>query len=143
VRIEQAPYLKPLPDISQETAAFWDGLRQHEFRVPKCADCGAFSWVPYPACRSCYSENIVWTAVSGRGKVWTFTVVHRGPGAFGLIVPYIICIGQLEDQPRKCNVIANTSGIDPEEIAIGMPIEIGYVDIPSEGMTMYEWVPHS
>ena len=24
---------------------------------------------------------------------------------------------------------------------IGMPVEIGYVDIPSEGVTMYEWRP--
>jgi len=29
--------------------------------VPRCADCGDYNWVPYPACRSCQSERQEWT----------------------------------------------------------------------------------
>jgi uncharacterized OB-fold protein len=140
-RTEAAPYLKPLPDISELATPFWDGLRQREFRVPVCAECGHYNWVPYPACRSCYSERLVWTPVSGRATVWSFTVVHRGPGAFSLDVPYVMCLGQLEEQPRPCNVLSILTSVDPAQVAIGMPIEIGFVDIPSEDTTMYEWVP--
>ena len=59
------PYLKPLPEITERGRPFWEGLRRHEFLVPKCNDCGDYNWVPYPACRSCLSEDQVWTKVSG------------------------------------------------------------------------------
>jgi uncharacterized protein len=73
--------------------------------------------------------------------VFSFTVVHRGPGAFDADVPYVLALGQLIETPRRCNVLATLVGADPDEVHIGMPIKIGYVDIPSEGITMYQWVP--
>ena len=136
-----SPYLKPLPQISDLNRPFWDGLRQHEFRVPRCRDCGNFNWLPYPACRSCLSEHQTWTAVSGDATVFSFTVVHRGPGAFDADVPYVMALGQLVEQPRPCNVLANLVGIAPDEVRIGMPVKIGYVEIPSEDITMYQWLP--
>ena len=140
-RIAPRPYLKPLPEISDLNRPFWEGLARHELRLPRCADCGDFNWVPYPACRTCQSENQVWTVVSGDATVFSFTVVHRGPGAFGTEVPYVMALGQLVEQPRPCNVLANLVGIDPEAVRIGMPIRLGYVDIPDEDVTMYEWLP--
>jgi uncharacterized OB-fold protein len=136
-----APYLKPLPEISDLNRPFWDGLRAHEFRVPRCRDCGHYNWLPYPACRSCLSERQAWTVVSGDATVYSFTIVHRGPGAFDADVPYVLALGQLTEAPRRCNVLATLVGAAPEEVHIGMPVSIGYVEIPSEDITMYQWVP--
>jgi hypothetical protein len=82
----------------------------------------------------------VWTQVSGDATVFSFTVVHRGPGAFDADVPYVLALGQLVEQPRACNVLANLVGVDPGTVRIGMPIKVGYVDIPDEGVTMYQWL---
>src|SRR3954453_4214624 len=106
VTIAPTPYLKPLPDISDLNRPFWDALARHEFRVPRCADCGDYNWVPYPACRTCLSENLVWTVVSGDATVYSFSVVQRGPGAFDADVPYVLTLGQLVEEPRRCNVLA-------------------------------------
>jgi len=135
------PYLKPLPEISDLNRPFWDALARHEFALPRCDECGDYNWVPYPACRSCLSERQTWTPVSGDATVFSFTVVHRGPGAFDADVPYVLTLGQLVEQPRACNVLAVLEGVDPGDVRIGMPIRIGYVDIPDEGVTMYRWVP--
>jgi hypothetical protein len=140
VTIAPSPYLKPLPIISDLNRPFWDALAAHEFRLPRCADCGDYNWVPYPACRTCLSERQVWTRVSGDATLFSFTVVHRGPGAFDADVPYVLALGQLVEQPRACNVLANLVGVDPETVRIGMPIKIGYVDIPDEDVTMYQWL---
>jgi uncharacterized protein len=140
VTIAPSPYLKPLPIISDLNRPFWDALAAHEFRLPRCADCGDYNWVPYPACRTCLSERQVWTPVSGDATLFSFTVVHRGPGAFDADVPYVLALGQLVEQPRACNVLANLVGVDPETVRIGMPIKIGYVDIPDEDVTMYQWL---
>ena len=134
------PYLKPLPEISEVNRPFFDGLKQRKFLVPKCAACGDYNWVPYPACRTCLSEDQQWTEVSGDATVYTFTVVHRGPGAFDAEVPYAIVLGQLTEQPRPCLVLANLVGTPVEEIRVGMPIKIAYEDIPDEDVTMWRWV---
>jgi uncharacterized OB-fold protein len=138
-----APYLKPLPEVRPENKPFFDALREHRFVVPRCDDCGDYNWVPYPACRSCLSENQTWTEVSGQATVYTYTVCHRGPGAFNADVPYVIALGELTEQPRPCLVLGNLVGTPIEDIRVGMPIEVAYQDIPDEDITMWRWVPRS
>jgi hypothetical protein len=75
-----APYLKPLPQVAEANREFFEGLKRREFLVPKCDQCGDYNWVPYPACRSCLSEDQTWTRVSGEATVYTYSVIYRGPG---------------------------------------------------------------
>ena len=135
-----APYLKPLPAITARNKPFWDALREHRFVVPRCNDCGDYSWAPYPFCRSCQSARWEWTEVSGRATIFTYSAIYRAPGAFDADVPFLLTFGQLEEQPRPCNVLSILTGVAVEDAYIGMPIEIGYVDIPSEDITHYQWV---
>jgi uncharacterized OB-fold protein len=136
-----APYLKPLPAVSEASRPFFDALRRREFVVPRCDDCGDYSWIPHPACRSCQSENIRWSPVSGRATVYSYTIVYRAPGAFTADVPYVIVLAELEEQPRPCLVLGNLVGIDVADVRIGMPVEIAYEDIPGEDLTLWRWVP--
>jgi len=135
-----APYLKPLPEVSPQNQPFFDGLAGHEFKVPKCDNCGDYNWVPYPACRTCLSENQTWTTVSGDATLYTFTVCHRGPGAFNADVPYVIALGELVEQPRPCLVIGNLVDTPIEDLRVGMPIKIAYQEIEGEDITMWRWM---
>ena len=38
-------YGKPLPTTTIGNMAFWDGLKDHEFRVPRCRECGTYNWI--------------------------------------------------------------------------------------------------
>jgi uncharacterized OB-fold protein len=135
------PYLKPLPTISEENRPFWDGLRKHQFLVPKCQDCGDYNWVRYPACRSCYSERQEWTRVSGDATVWSFSVVHRGPGAFNAEVPYVVVLAKLAEQPRSLIVLGNLVDCPPEKVTVGMPLRVVYESIPDEDITIWRFAP--
>jgi uncharacterized OB-fold protein len=134
-------YLKPLPEITERNRPFWDGLRRHEFLVPRCGDCGDYNWVPYPACRTCLSENQQWTPVSGEGTVFSFSIVHRGPGAFDAEVPYSVVLAKLAEGPRPLIVLGNMVDCRNDEILVGMPIRIVYEDIPEEDITMWRFAP--
>jgi uncharacterized protein len=138
-----SPYLKPLPQQTERNEEFLTGLAERRFLVPKCQDCGDYNWPPYPACRTCLSESLRWTHVSGAGTLFSFTVVHRGPGAFGAEVPYVIALGELAEQPRPCLVLANLVDIAPDDVRVGMAIEIAFQDIPDENITMWRWVPRA
>lgn len=133
-------YLKPLPEITPANRPFFDALAEHVFVVPRCLACGDYHWVPYPACRSCLSESLAWTPVSGEATMYSFTVVHRGAGAYAAEVPYIVAMGELAEQPRPCLVIANLYGTAPDDLRIGQPLQIAFEDVPSEGITTYHWV---
>lgn len=135
-----APYLKPLPDITEQNRPFWDALKERRFVVPKCQSCGDYNWVPYPACRSCLSEDQEWTEVSGEATIYSYTVVHRGPGAFQDDVPYVIALAKLVEQPRPMLVMGNLVGTPPEGVRIGQSVRIAYHDIPGEDVTMWHFV---
>jgi uncharacterized OB-fold protein len=134
-------YLKPLPKITELNAPFWEGLRAHEFRVPKCRQCGDYNWVPYPACRTCLSEEQEWTVVSGAATVWSYSVCHRGPGLFNHEVPYVVVLAKLVEGPRSMIVTSNLVDVDPAIVTIGMPIEVAYLDVPDEQITMFRFAP--
>ena len=135
------PYLKPLPVKAPENMPFWDGLDRGEFRVPKCNDCGDWNWIPYPACRSCLSDNLTWTPVSGKATLFSFTIVYRGLGAFNAEVPYVIALAELPEKPRSIVVQGNLVGIDPEQVKIGMPLKIVYETIECEDVTLWRFMP--
>jgi uncharacterized OB-fold protein len=134
-------YLKPLPDISEGNRPFWEGLARHRFLVPRCRDCGEYNWVPYPACRTCLSEDQAWTEVSGDATVYSYTVVQRGHGAFDAEAPYAVVMAKLAEEPRACIVLGNTRGIANEDLHVGMPLRIVYEDIPEEGVTLWRFGP--
>jgi uncharacterized OB-fold protein len=140
--LAQARYLKPLPTQSAANAPFWEGLRAHEFKVRKCLDCGVLQWPPYPACRACLSERHEWAAVSGRAEVYSFSIVHRGHGAFGLETPYGVVLAKLElDGPGSVIVLGDTQGVDLDTLHIGMKLDVAFEDIPDEGVTMWRFRP--
>jgi uncharacterized OB-fold protein len=134
-------YLKPLPDITERSQPFWEGLKRGEFLVPRCRTCGDYNWVPYPACRTCLSEDRAWTKVSGNVTVYSYTLVHRGHGAFNDEAPYAVVMAKLAEEPRACIVLGNTRGVPNEDIHVGMPLQITYEEIPGEDVTMWRFGP--
>lgn len=123
-------YAKPLPKPSTLTRPFWDGLREGALRLQKCADCGEYVFYPRPACSHCMSERLEWTEVSGRGTVYTFTIVRRpNIPAFQADVPYVFAIVELEEGPR---LATNVVGCEPEAVRVDMPVKAFYDGVTEE-----------
>ena len=135
------PYLKPLPQKQPENAPLWEGLVAREFRVPKCNNCGAFNWVPYPACRECLSEDLTWTPISGEGTLFSYTIIHRGLGAFQKEVPYVVALVDMDvpDDKRAVIVLGNIHGVEHDDLQVGMPLKMTFKDIEGEDVTLWEF----
>ena len=114
----------PLP----ETQRYWDSARRHALELPYCTACRAFHFYPRAICPQCLSSDLEWRPVSGRGRLVTFTVVHRGPRDFPLGAPYVLAIVELDEGPR---LMTNLVGVaaDPSAVHIGMPVEIVFADV--------------
>lgn len=113
---------KPLPDIEDLTHPFWDAVQQDQLVVQRCADCGAWVWHPRAWCSACYGPNLAWTPVTGRGEVWTYSVVHYAPvPGYADAVPYVLATVRLAEGPQ---LMTNVVGCDWRAVAIGMPVEV-------------------
>lgn len=67
----------PLPDIAWEpTREFWAGAARGQLVIPRCDTCSRYVWYPQPPCRFCGASRLTWTAVSGYGTLFSWSVVH-------------------------------------------------------------------
>ena len=115
-------YRKPLPIPTPDTQAFWDGLKQREVRLRQCNDCSRFHHHPRSLCPYCASTNLGWKTVSGRGKLYTFTVNYRPPRGWDQDDAPVVAIVQLEEGIKLHTELVNVSG-DPTQLKIGTPVE--------------------
>jgi uncharacterized OB-fold protein len=73
---------RPPPDlfklaVNHWTEPFWQATKEHRLLLARCADCGHARMPPTPFCPQCQSQRIDWTALSGLGTVYSYTVVTR------------------------------------------------------------------
>ncbi len=120
----------PLPAPSHDDAPHWEGLRRHEFLIQKCNACGVLQHPPRPMCAACLSLDRGWQKASGRGTVYSYTIIPQATHpAWRDQVPYNVVIVELEEDIR---VVSNLVEIANEEIAVGLPVEIVYDDVAED-----------
>jgi uncharacterized OB-fold protein len=123
-------YLKPLPSPTPDSEPYWEGCREGELRLRRCSDCARFRFYPRAICPFCGADRYEWVVASGRGVVHAVTVVHRGPTkAFAPDCPYAVALIELAEGPR---MMSNVIGCAPDEVAIGMPVEVVFDRVTDE-----------
>ena len=124
------PDSMPPPLADAITLPWWQAASEHRLVVQRCASCGHTRLPPAPLCPACRSADSDWKGVSGRGEVYTYTVVHR-PIAAGQQLPYVIAVIALEDA-GGVRIISNLVGAKPEDLEIGMPVELVWEDMSAD-----------
>ena len=105
----------PPPAVTVESQAFWDAARGRRFVVPVCAACGKAHWYPRAICPFCASDKIEWRAASGKGTIYTFSVMRR------VTEPYAIAHVTLAEGPT---MLTNIVDCDFDALAIGQPVTL-------------------
>ena len=68
---------RPIPITLPEIEAFWQGCRDGLLLLRSCRACGHLQHYPRAVCTACLSSDLGWREVSGRGRIHSFTTVHR------------------------------------------------------------------
>ena len=114
-----------LPQVSEVTRPFWEGGRHGELLLEFCPSCERFTNPPLGRCPSCEGA-VEHRAVSGRGRVFTYTVDHQ-PYNPAVPVPYVVALVELDEQ-AGLRVFTNLVGIAPSEVAIGLAVTVRFED---------------
>lgn len=137
----------PLPMTDGIDGPFWAAACRGELAMQACSDCGKLRFPPRPMCPSCQSLKREWRTLSGRGKIWSFSIPHPPLlPAFNDQAPYNVIVVELEEDPTVRlvgNLVSDATGmlnqIDPHTIKIGEPVQAIYVPM-ADDVSLIRWV---
>ena len=127
----------PAPLVTTTTEEFWAATAQGKFLLQRCNSCNNCIWFPRRVCPVCYTEDISTFEASGKGEVYSFTVVRKGQGDYKNASPYVYAYVQLEEGPR---VLTNIVDCDVDTVKVGMAVEVVWHDT-GEGNSLYRFRP--
>ncbi|MFD7005581.1 bifunctional MaoC family dehydratase N-terminal/OB-fold nucleic acid binding domain-containing protein [Rhodococcus jostii] len=120
--------LRPRPALNDDNAFWFAAAREHRLVIQRCARCGVLRHPTGPMCGECRSTEWDTVDASGRGTVYTFVVNHH-PKIDAFDYPLVVAVIELEEGTR---LIANMTGVEPEHVHIGMPVELDWIDADPE-----------
>ena len=113
---------KRFPRSTVVTAAFWQGCQNQQLLIQRCVQCNHLQFYPRSICTVCLSEDLEWKQASGRGRIWTYTVIrHPVSEAYADEVPYVLALIRLDEGPTMMSALIEC---DPESVESGMPVEV-------------------
>jgi uncharacterized OB-fold protein len=93
------------PRVSAFTATFWNALAQGKLVTTRGKASGRLSFPPKPFCPFTWEREVEWAELSGRGTLYSHTIVHAAPRAFAQLAPYRICIVDLAEGLRVAGAL--------------------------------------
>jgi uncharacterized OB-fold protein len=126
-----------LPRVEGETAFFWTSGKDGTLRFLRCESCSYLVHPPAPVCPKCLGRALSPDQVSGRGTVFSYTVNHQPWD--GSPEPWVIAIVEIEEQD-DVRLTSNIVGIAPDEVTIGMPVQVVFEDHDPVFLPLFEAV---
>jgi hypothetical protein len=117
--VDTPKWLMPSPDADDRE--FWEGAGRGELRIQRCKACGLHQHYPRLLCSHCSSWDIEWITASGRGTVYSFTVIRQnGVPPFPDRVPFVVAVVELEEPGAR--MLSAMPSVAPDEASIGMRV---------------------
>ena len=118
------------PEATPETQAFWDAAREGKLLIKRCGACGEAHYPPRGPCPFCHNPETAWEDAKGTGTIYSWSTMHRGPGA-----PYAIAYVELDEGPRMLTniVVADRESAPPASLAIGDKVCLTFTETEEGG----------
>ena len=99
-----------------------------ELRLQYCQGCASYQFYPRIICSHCGAAEPEWQAVSGAGRIASFSVVRRGISR-AYPAPYVVALIDLDEGPRMMSSIVDAA---PESVAVGAAVDVKFEDWGAE-----------
>jgi uncharacterized OB-fold protein len=118
---------RPFSDISYEQF-----LSEEKLMGSRCKKCDARYVPPRSICVECYSSDMEWVQMKGKGRLAAFTCITVAPPfmmaqGYNRKNPYISGVVELEEGGRVDARIEVIDPAKPEEIKVGTPLKVKYL----------------
>jgi uncharacterized protein len=111
------------PAVSAETRVYWEAAREDRLLIKRCTKCREAFHFPRAHCPFCFNAETVWEEASGKGEIYTFSIVRRSPTG-----PYVLAYVELAEGPR---MFTNIVRAGPDALRIGQAVQVVFQ--PADG----------
>lgn len=127
---------RKLPAVSAESRAFWEGGADGQLMIHFCEDCARYFHPPAPICPTCTGERIEAKAVSGAGKIVSFTINHQAWRP-DLADPYVVAIVELAEQ-QGLRLLSNIINCEPDAVRVDMRVQVSFLQQEDVWIPLFE-----
>lgn len=118
----QEAVVRPAPILTEDNHWFWDAAREGKIVAQRCSGCQRLRHPPRPMCPWCHSLQFEITDLSGRGSVYSYSILHH-PQNPAFEYPVIAVLIELEEGVR---ILSNLVGLEPDGVRIGMTVAVDF-----------------
>jgi uncharacterized OB-fold protein len=102
------------PPVTPESAPFLAAASDGKFLIRRCVACGKAHWYPRALCPFCFGAT-AWEEASGRGEIYSFSVMRR------VDPPFALAYVTLAEGPT---MMTNLVDCDFDALRIGQPVKL-------------------
>lgn len=114
----------PQPYRLLDAQPYWDALADEKLTFQRYSACRESVWPAHSFCTHCGAKSLDWTQSSGRGEIYSFSTITRGPTpVWAGIVPYTVGFIRMDEGYFLFSQIDEA----PEAIRIGQRVEVRFV----------------
>ena len=95
-----------------------------------CPHCQSKIFPPRDVCPYCGGEAKQQFAFSGKGEVYSYTILRDAPAGYEETTPYTVALVKLEEGPV---ITAQLTDLGDQPVQIGMPVEMVTRRLRSDG----------
>ena len=113
--------------VDRDNIEHYRGLIRGELLINRCNDCGHWVYPHRPLCPQCLSWEVKPTKVSGKGKVFMFTLIHqeRDPNN-RLREPLIAAAIELDEQ-KGLRYLSRLVNCSADDVQHDMPVQLTWI----------------
>ncbi len=118
-------FFEPVAESFEE--GFWEAVKRRELVFQRCGQCREWLHPPRPMCHKCKSFDLRWERSTGKGKIYSYVTFTREVNPL-YVVPFEVVLVEMDDE-KPVRMVANMLDSKPEELYIGMPVELDFFDV--------------
>lgn len=115
-------------------ARFWREVpSRYRLEASKCGVCGRVFLPTRKMCPVCHRKSIgkmETIKLSGKGEVYTYSILHSAQHGFDDQVPYVMAIVKMDEGVKLTGQIVD---VDPSDVEIGMRVRSDFRKIGQDG----------
>ena len=126
-----------IPD--ELTKPFWDAANEGRLVIQNCTACSRLQHPPAPRCGKCgLGDGLEWAAMSGRGRIYNYGVVHDCPvRLLQEDQPINVAVVMLDEDPG-IQMFSHLPGTPADEVPVGAAVEVVF-EATANGQMVPEW----
>lgn len=128
----------PQPYRLLDAEPYWAALDEQRLTFQRCGTCQEPVWPAHSFCPHCGSGDLAWERSTGRGTVWSYSTIARGPTpVWAAIAPYTVGFVRLDEGYHLFTQI----DAEPDDVEIGMPVEVRFVQRGEQTLPVFAPTP--